>query len=152
MVFRIGNFEEVHDKKKRATDVVFSSQVKNLKVRRLNAAGSKRRTSFDIGNNGTLQLASLPGIQAFADRALLGFLKSFAGLHRDLNMQNWQKDFRLGAGVSRYKIDVSFLSRLLATALNFHPIRFSMAWMLAGPSKAPLGASIRLTLPICLLM
>jgi hypothetical protein len=108
MVFRIGNFEEVHDKKKRATDVVFSSQVKNLKVRRLNAAGSKRRTSFDIGNNGTLQLASLPGIQAFADRALLGFLKSFAGLHRDLNMQNWQKDFRLGAGVSRYKIDVSF--------------------------------------------
>lgn len=111
MVFRIGNFAEVHDKKKRATDVVFSSQVKNVKVRRLNSSGSKRRTSFDIGNNGTLQLASLPGIQAFADRALLGFLKSFAGLHRDLNMQNWQKDFRLGAGVSRYKIDVSCLDR-----------------------------------------
>jgi hypothetical protein len=120
MVFRIGNFEEVHDKKKRATDVVFSSQVKHLKVRRLNAAGSKRRASFDIGNNGTLQLASLPGIQAFADRALLGFLKSFAGLHRDLNMQNWQKDFRLGAGVSRYKIDVS-LSCLFFGELTIPP-------------------------------
>lgn len=147
MVFRIGNFAEVHDKKKRATDVVFSSQLKNLKVRRLDSTGSKRRTSFDIGNNGTLQLASLPGIQAFADRALLGFLKSFAGLHRDLNMQNWQKDFRLGAGVSRYKIDVSF-SCLRASDLN--TTRFSTAWMRVGPWKALWGASTRLMLPICL--
>lgn len=111
MVFRIGDFSEVHDKKKRATDVVFSSQMKTVKVRQRQNIHNKPISSgnqFDIGNNGTLQLASLPGIQAFADRAVLGFLKSFAGLHRDQKMQGWQQDFRLGAGVGRYNIDVLY--------------------------------------------
>lgn len=111
MVFRIGDFSEVHDKKKRAAGVVFGSQMKNMKVRQRQNTQNKRLSSgtqFDIGSTGTLQLASLPGIQAFADRAVLGFLKSFAGLHRDQNMQNWQQDFRLGAGVGRYKIDVLY--------------------------------------------
>lgn len=112
MVFRIGDFSEVHDRKKRATDVVFNSQMRNVRVRSPKGPHiRKRRASsklFDRGGGGTLQLASLPGIQAFADRALLGFLKSFAGLHRDQNMQNWQKDFRLGAGVGNYKIEVIY--------------------------------------------
>ena len=60
------------------------------------------------GRDGSLQLASLPGIQTFADRALLGCLKSFAGLHRDQNMQDWQKDFRLGAGVGNFHISVIY--------------------------------------------
>ena len=103
MVFRIGDFSEVHAKKKRATDVVFNSQMKrNVKARRRSVA--KRGTSkharrassrhFDIKNDGTLQLASLPGIQSFTDRALLGLLKSFAGIHRDKKLRSWRTDFR----------------------------------------------------------
>jgi len=114
MVFRIGDFSEVHDRKKRATDVVFNSQMRNAKVKQRQgsaARSNKRRNSsrhFDLGSGGTLQLASLPGIQAFADRALLGCLKSFAGLHRDQNLQNWQKDFRLGAGVGNFTINAIY--------------------------------------------
>jgi Adenylate and Guanylate cyclase catalytic domain len=112
MVFRIGDFMEVHDKKKRATDVVFDSQLKIEKTRQRHGSTMARRLSnskpFELGHNGTLQLASLPGIQTFADRALLGCLKSFAGLHRDQNMQEWQKDFRLGAGVGSYHISVIY--------------------------------------------
>lgn len=117
MVFRIGDFTEVHDKKKRATDVVFNSQMKrNVKIR--NRKDSKRgrgesatgghSTRFDIGSDGTLQLASLPGIQTFTDRALLGFLKSFAGLNRDLKLQQWKEDLRLGAGVGAFSVDVVY--------------------------------------------
>jgi Adenylate and Guanylate cyclase catalytic domain len=113
MVFRIGDFLEVHDKQKRATDVIFSSQIKGVKVRQRQAASKNERRGssrqFDLGGAaGTLQLASLPGIQAFADRALLGFLKSFAGLHRDQQLQDWQKDFRLGAGVGSFTINVVY--------------------------------------------
>jgi Adenylate and Guanylate cyclase catalytic domain len=116
MVFRIGDFSEVHDRKKRATDVVFNSQLrKGVKLRQRGESSSshhKRRGSstsrqFDNGDD-TLQLASLPGIQVFTDRALLGFLKSFAGLHRDQNMQKWEKDFRLSAGVGTFTINVIF--------------------------------------------
>lgn len=114
MVFRIGDFTEVHDRKKRATDVVFNSQQrKGVKVRQrgLGSSGHKRpgaKRNSDNANDGTLQLASLPGIQGFTDRALLGFLKSFAGLHRDQNMQKWEKDFRLSAGVGTFTINVIF--------------------------------------------
>jgi len=114
MVFRIGDFSEVHDKKKRATDVVFNSQMKNVKVKQRQTSPTRtgRRNSsrhFDINGGGAqLQLSSLPGIQAFADRALLGCLKSFASLHRDQNLQNWQKDFRLGAGVGRFTINAIY--------------------------------------------
>lgn len=126
MVFRIGDFSEVHDKKKRATDVVFNSHMaKNLKVRQRSnakssaknkgAAGRKNNKRnqlssrhFDINNDGTLQLASLPGIQAFTDRALLGFLKSFSGIHRDRKLQHWKKDFRLGGGVGAFQANVIY--------------------------------------------
>ena len=121
MVFRIGDFLEVHSKKKRATEVVFDSEMqRNLKVRRRRSGnkgkGPKRGSatrrhssrSFDIRSDGTLQLASLPGIQAFTDRALLGFLKSFAGIHRDRNLQNWKKDFRLGGGVGAFTVNVIY--------------------------------------------
>ena len=109
MVFRIGDFMEVHDKKKKATDVVFDSQLKSEKTRQRQGTPMERRRSLDgTGRDGSLQLASLPGIQTFADRALLGCLKSFAGLHRDQNMQDWQKDFRLGAGVGNFHISVIY--------------------------------------------
>lgn len=53
-------------------------------------------------------IASLPGIQAFTDRALLGMLKSFAGIHRDKNLKVWGNDFRLSAGVSEYYVDIIY--------------------------------------------
>jgi hypothetical protein len=124
MVFRIGDFNEVHEKKARATDVVFSvakerrSAKKNTLRRRNRGINHGRGQSTRSGSKGhraarhvdpaddTLQLASLPGIQAFSDRALLGMLKSFAGIHRDRNLQNWRKDFRLGAGVGAYTVNI----------------------------------------------
>jgi len=129
MVFRIGDFTEVHDRKKRATDVVFNSQMKNVKVKQRQTSPTRkgRGTSsrhFDLGGGGTLSLASLPGIQAFADRALLGCLKSFAGLHRDQNLQNWQKDFRLGAGVGNFTINAIYGFDAGCKFLRHHFVRY----------------------------
>ena len=121
MVFRIGDFSEVHDKKKRATNVVFRQHAKTnaqkSNMRRRNAKGGDnnnfrppyqaRKRKNDDGE-GTLQLASLPGIQAFTDRALLGMLKSFAGIHRDKSMNEWKNDFRLSAGVNAYNVDIIY--------------------------------------------
>jgi Adenylate and Guanylate cyclase catalytic domain len=109
----------VHDKKKRATDVVFSIQSKrNVKLRNRKTSSGKKRSAaqsslpssrhFDVNNDGTLQLATLPGIQSFTDRALLSFLKSFAGMHRDEKLQNWKKDFRLGAGVGAFNVKIMY--------------------------------------------
>lgn len=101
-----------------ATDVVFNSQMKrNAKLRRRSlakrAAGKRGRRGasrqFDINSDGTLQLASLPGIQSFTDRALLGLLKSFAGIHRDRQLQyKWKKDFRFGGGVGAFTASVIY--------------------------------------------
>lgn len=127
MVFRIGDFKEVHEKQARATDVVFSSNEKRTKkspsrLRQRKNQGShgkqsahghgrgatrSRLTKRDRARGGdTLQLASLPGIQAFSDRALLGMLKSFAGIHRDRELSKWKRDFRLGAGVGAYVVNI----------------------------------------------
>ena len=116
MVFRIGDFSEVHKKKQVATEKLFRDNAKNSGKRTANlrrrtrigtrhgAYGRKNRGQED----GQLQLASLPGIQAFTDRALLGMLKSFAGIHRDKNLQVWKNDFRLSAGVSAYYVDIIY--------------------------------------------
>lgn len=97
MVFRIGDFKEVEEKKTRATNVVFSSE---MKANKANTTKTLRRRGRAVGHSGqrvgggqltrnrrgrhldpgeSLTLASLPGIQAFTDRALIGLLKSFAG-------------------------------------------------------------------------
>ena len=120
MVFRIGDFNEVHERKARATDVVFSSDKRSSKSKNLRRRGravapagheagirGKQRGRRHLDTAGeSLTLASLPGIQTFADRALLGLLKSFAGLYRDRNIQNWKKDFRLGAGVGAFNVNL----------------------------------------------
>ncbi|KAL7581050.1 hypothetical protein ACA910_005853 [Epithemia clementina (nom. ined.)] len=122
MVFRIGDFSEVHNRKKQATTIVFDSNVKGrngrVKKRRgsgtagqtLRASASRRptMTKFELGANGTLQLASLPGIQLFTDRALLGLLKSYAGILRDEKIVRWNKDFRLGAGVGLFSVSIIY--------------------------------------------
>lgn len=53
-------------------------------------------------------LSSLPGITDFTDRALLGMLKSFAGINRSKSLRAWKDDFRLGAGVGAFSVDMIF--------------------------------------------
>jgi hypothetical protein len=108
MVFRIGDFLEVHEKQRKAADVVFKRQPKKaVKARRKNASRA-RRSSRHFEASKTLQLSSLPGIQSFTDRALLGLMKSFAGIHRDKHLKKWQSDFRLGMGVGAYQVNVIY--------------------------------------------
>jgi len=110
MVFRIGEFLEVQEKLRIAADVVFQNPSKATKSRRKTSKRQDRRSSTrgNLESGKTLQLASLPGIQTFADRALLGMLKSFAGIHRDKHLKEWQNDFRLGAGVGAFKVNVIY--------------------------------------------
>jgi hypothetical protein len=120
MVFRIGDFSEVHKKKQVATEVLFGDNGKNSNKKPANLRQrytrnsmgrtpyGGRKTSRHPEFDGQLQLASLPGIQAFTDRALLGMLKSFAGIHRDKNLHVWKNDFRLSAGVSAYHVDIIY--------------------------------------------
>jgi len=55
-----------------------------------------------------IQLASIPGISAFADRALLGLLKSFAGINREESIKAWENDYHLGAIVKAFSVEMSF--------------------------------------------
>lgn len=124
MVFRIGDFTEVHERQARATDVVFSSEGGIRKAKTLRHRGrpvAPQGSSLGGGRHGLrrhrtdrrlhattedLTLASLPGIQTFTDRALIGLLKTFASLCREKSVQNWKKDFRLGAGVGAFDVSI----------------------------------------------
>jgi len=120
MVFRIGDFSEVHKKKQVATEKLFRDNAKTTNkrsadLRRRYTSRSSLGRSPHVGRKGArqdvdgqLQLASLPGIQTFTDRALLGMLKSFAGVHRDKQLTVWKNDFRLSAGVSAYHVDIIY--------------------------------------------
>jgi hypothetical protein len=59
-------------------------------------------------NPQNLSLQSLPGISTFTDRAVVGMLKSFAGIYRDNKIRNWNNDFRLSAGVGVYTVSMIF--------------------------------------------
>jgi hypothetical protein len=119
MVWRIGDFSEVHKKKQVATEKLFRDPAKGTKNRsnlrhrrhltlgRVPYAGRRPKAHPDASIR-EIQLESLPGIQAFTDRALLGMLKSFAGIHRDNNLNVWKNDFRLSAGVSAYHVDIIY--------------------------------------------
>jgi len=116
LVFRIGDFDEVLERQARATDVVFQTEKRTTKKRnnlRQRKKSGIRHGRGTLTRNRTkrkgdipLQLASLPGIQSFSDRALLGMLKSFAGIHRDPSLIKWKSDFRLGAGVGAYTVNI----------------------------------------------
>jgi class 3 adenylate cyclase len=108
MVFRIGDFSEVHEKQRRAAAVVFKGQQKKSVRSRKQRSKYRRSSTKQIEGGPALQLASLPGIQSFADRALLGLLKSFAGIHRDKHLREWEGDWRLGAGVGAFKVSVIY--------------------------------------------
>jgi hypothetical protein len=115
MVWRIGDFSEVHKKKQVATEKLFRDiatkhHKRSTLRRRYKGIGQGqygKRNRNDPSNN-EIQLESLPGIQSFTDRALLGMLKSFAGIHRDKRLTNWKNDFRLSAGVGAYHADIMY--------------------------------------------
>lgn len=128
MVYRIGDVKEVKEKRDRATDVIFDSVntekernlsfsvIRRRKTKRSGAAANaaalklKRKVikAPKIVKTETLALSSLPGINTFTDRAVLGMLKTYAGIYRDQKLLNWRDDFRLGAGVGAFSVDMIF--------------------------------------------
>ena len=70
--------------------------------------GRRRSDHPHAVNPMSLSLHSLPGISTFTDRAVIGMLKSYAGMYRDKKILNWNDDFRLGAGVGAFNISMIF--------------------------------------------
>ena len=122
MVYRIGLVKEVIRKLEQATDVVFAGSTQKEGIlrekegvrRRKKAAKppamtSSRRQSTVVSTKAmSLNLQSLPGISAFTDRAVIGMLKSYAGIYRDNKLLAWKNDFRLGAGVGAFSVSMIF--------------------------------------------
>jgi hypothetical protein len=74
-----------------------------------NSSNRRKGTRTPTATNAMgLSLKSLPGISIFADRAVIGMLKSFAGINRDHKILSWNDDFRLGAGVGAFRINMVF--------------------------------------------
>lgn len=123
MVFRIGLVKEVLEKLEEATKVVFSSSdTKKMTVRKRSLKResgsfegiqrlrrmSKLQRHHGVADAMQLSLQSLPGISTFTDRAVIGMLKSFAGIHRDRKLMAYGRDFRLSAGVGTFDINMVF--------------------------------------------
>jgi hypothetical protein len=102
MVYRIGDSNEVREKKEQATNVFFDKKkpIPNSKKGQI----PKTKIDDELDN---IQLASIPGISAFADRALLGLIKSFAGINREESIKAWENDYRLGAFVKAFSVEMS---------------------------------------------
>mmetsp|Transcript_21490 Transcript_21490/g.26367 ORF Transcript_21490/g.26367 Transcript_21490/m.26367 type:complete len:559 (-) Transcript_21490:2385-4061(-) len=96
MVYRIGDFKEVQEKNKKAKNVIFGS---------IRSNSSMIQDGNELNN---INLASLPGISAFADRAVLGMLKTFAGINREKSVKDWEKNIKLGAFVGAFSVEMSF--------------------------------------------
>jgi hypothetical protein len=127
MVFRIGLVEEVIEKLEQAQNVIFSakSQPASFRRRGKNSRHShhQRKQSLTVTDPSkvksqekrrvaakamSLSLQSLPGISTFTDRAVIGMLKSFAGIYRDEKILKWNNDFRLGAGVGAFRASLIY--------------------------------------------
>jgi len=113
MVYKIGDFKEVQEKKEQAINVIFSNVNKTIdenprRRSRRKLTRNRRRSSANSTSHDILNLTSLPGISEFTDRAVLGMLKSFAGINRDKKLMEWKDDFRLGAGVGAFSVEMMF--------------------------------------------
>lgn len=135
MVFRIGLVKDVVKKLEEATKVVFNtksseaSRKKNRNQSRADSIGNTQGYASSSGSTVTqtriapltrkiernsaskarsLSLQSLPGITNFTDRAVIGMLKSYAGIYRDRKILGWNDDFRLGAGVGAFSISMIY--------------------------------------------
>ena len=117
MVYRIGSVSEVMEKRARAEAVIFSGENTAKSLRRRHKYTqqqakshrlSKMQQRLSRSHVDNIDLSTLPGMRAFTDRALLGLLKTFAGIHREKKMLDWNNDFRLGAGVGAMSINLNF--------------------------------------------
>jgi len=72
------------------------------------SAGRRKMERSTTTKAMSLSLQSLPGISTFTDRAVIGMLKSFAGIYRDNNIRKWNNDFRLGQGVGLFTVSMIF--------------------------------------------
>lgn len=116
MVFRIGLVEDVVEKLEQAQEVIFSTKTNQTMTKRRgrtshftnNSSGQSNRKASDKNTRMSLSLQSLPGINQFTDRAVLGMLKSFAGIHRDSKVLNWNNDFRLSSGVGTFRVSLIY--------------------------------------------
>lgn len=127
MVYKIGDVTDVLEKREMAEAVIFArketSKVRKRKSRKTSSRPpSLQRSMIGASRTGSvvdaekysrshvdnIDLSSLPGMRTFTDRALLGLLKTFASIHRDKTIINWNNDFRLGAGVGAASIDLNF--------------------------------------------
>ena len=138
MVFRIGLVKEVIEKLEQATDVIFSTHVKqrtssqaaNKRMRKsaitstttmtsktgstntpgaLKGKGKPNKRREDVSKQAmSVSLQSLPGISTFTDCAVIGMLKSYASIHRDKKLLTWNDDFRLGAGVGAFTVSLIY--------------------------------------------
>jgi len=85
-----------------------SSSLNRGFTRTSNNKGRRKGDRSHAVNPMSLSLHSLPGIGTFTDRAVIGMLKSYAGIYRDKKILNWNDDFRLGAGVGAFNISMIF--------------------------------------------
>ena len=126
MVYRIGLVKEVIQKLEQATDVVFAGSTqkqggvrrRRRKARQISGSQSSQQSMSSSSGSRiqrasstkamSLSLQSLPGISAFTDRAVIGMLKSYAGIYRDNKVLAWKDDFRLGAGVGAFSVNMIF--------------------------------------------
>lgn len=120
MVFHIGEDSAVQERLKEATSVVFNADGKMSKDRTSTSGGTSRgfsKSDLKAFNRGSskvvrseLPLASLPGIDKFADRALIGMLKTYACIHRDRKIEKFVQDCRLllGYGTEKFEPDMIF--------------------------------------------
>lgn len=137
MVFRIGLVKEVIEKLEQATDVIFSTHMKQRPSAQAKQKAKARRnvTAAAVAPKGvvaaktaaaklkgkmvkrkadaskqamSVSLQSLPGISTFTDCAVIGMLKSYASIHRDKKLLTWNDDFRLGAGVGAFTVSLIY--------------------------------------------
>ena len=123
MVYKIGSVNEVVERREKAEAVIFQGKNTGKELRRrrtrhalnqlrMSSQGESQRmdtaNKFSRSHVDNLDLSTLPGMRAFTDRALLGLLKTFASIHRDKTILNWNNDFRLGAGVGAVSINLNF--------------------------------------------
>ena len=110
MVFKIGEDGAVQERLREAASVVFkTNESKKPKEKDSSRSTHPIQDQTKVVRS-DLPLASLPGIDTFADRALIGMLKTFAGIHRDKNIERFVSENKLllGYGTEDFEPDMIF--------------------------------------------
>ena len=141
MIFRIGSRKAVTKRLQQATNVMFrtcdSYECDLDHCDRCSFNSNSYSHNYD---DFVVSLASLPGVESFTDRSLVGLLKTYAGLHRDKCVTRWQRDYRLSSLDKNSAIDMVFgldagkdLLQLQNYTLSSYLILFAFAgWAIEG--------------------